>query len=62
MPLVAKSYIEYATMRKTLRESEMDLNKRINNLVNGDKSVVNENANKDSRTFSTKRDLMALNK
>ncbi len=59
MPLVAKSYIEYATMRKTLRESEMDLNKRINNLVNGDKSVVNENANKDSRTFSTKRDLMA---
>ena len=56
---VAKEYIEYATMRKTLRDSEMDLISRINRLVNGDKELNNENANKDSNTFSTKRDLMA---
>lgn len=56
---VAKAYIEYATMRKTLRDSEMDLVSRINRLVNGDKELNNENANKDSKTFSTKRDLMA---
>lgn len=54
---VAKAYIEYATMRKTLRDSEMDLISRINRLVSGDKEITNENANKDSRTFPTKRDL-----
>lgn len=56
---VAKEYIEYSTKRKTLRDEEMDLTSRIQRLINGDKELNNENANKDSRTFSTKRDLMA---
>lgn len=56
---VAKEYIEYSTKRKTLRDEEMDLTSRIQRLINGDKEINNENANKDSRTFSTKRDLMA---
>lgn len=56
---VAKAYIEYATAQKVKREMEMNLSARIDRLINGDKELVNENANKDSRTFSTKRDLIA---
>jgi ribonucleoside-triphosphate reductase (formate) len=56
---VAKSFIEYSVMRKTIREDEMDLISGIKKLINGDKDIVNANANKDSKTFSTQRDLMA---
>lgn len=58
-PDVAVAYARYYTTRKTQRDMEMDLTSRISRLVNGDKDISNENANKDSRTFSTKRDLMA---
>lgn len=53
------AYAKYYTKRKTQDEMEMDLTSRIKRLVDGDKAINNENANKDSRTFSTKRDLMA---
>lgn len=36
-----------------------DIDYQINRLVSKDKDVVNENANKDSNTYSTKRDLIA---
>lgn len=58
-PDVGVSYARYYTTRKTRLEMEMDLTSRISRLVSGDKELNNENANKDSRTFSTKRDLMA---
>ena len=58
-PEVGVSYARYYTKRKTKYEMEMDLTSRIKRLVDGDKDILNENANKDSRTFSTKRDLMA---
>lgn len=56
---VAKEYIEYATIRKTKRDASMDVAFQIEKLLDGDKDIVNANANKDSRTFSTQRDLMA---
>lgn len=56
---VAKEYIEYATERKTRRDSSMDLTVQIEKLLSGDKEVINANANKDSKTFSTYRDLLA---
>lgn len=58
-PSIAVSYARYYTKRNTEREMEMDINSRISRLASGDKEISNENANKDSRTFSTKRDLMA---
>lgn len=56
---VAKEYIEYATIRKAKRDAQMDVGFQIEKLLGGDKEVINANANKDSRTFSTQRDLMA---
>ena len=56
---VSFSYAHYYTERQSKKAAEMDLTARIARLVNQDKDISNENANKDSRTFSTKRDLMA---
>ena len=55
----ASKYLAYAQNRIAERDSEMDLESRIDKLSSGDKAIINENANKDSRTFTTKRDLMA---
>lgn len=41
------------------KEKRRDVNQMIQNLLNQDKSIVNENANKDSRVFNTQRDLTA---
>lgn len=56
---VAKEYIDYSAQRKAKRESQMDMVTQLDKLLSGDKEMNNENANKDSRTFFTKRDLMA---
>ena len=56
---LAKTYINYRTNKDLIRESQFDLNKSINQLVNKEQTIVNENANKDSNLFNTQRDLTA---
>ncbi|QPI17820.1 anaerobic ribonucleotide reductase subunit [Pectobacterium phage POP12] len=59
-PNVARQYIEYRHDRDVAREQNGKLFKDIQGLVNlSDKSVTQENANKDSRVFPTQRDLLA---
>lgn len=55
----AEAYTQYRLKRGLARKQKQDVNYNVARLVNRDKSVVNENANKDSRVFSTQRDLTA---
>lgn len=58
--IVAIKYIEYRSERDRIRESKSDLTKSISGLINKtDKTVTNENANKDANVFPTQRDLLA---
>lgn len=56
---IAKAYIDYRVARDLKRNSPTNIEVQINKLLNRDESVVHENANKDSRMFSTGRDLTA---
>ncbi|MDK7197936.1 anaerobic ribonucleoside-triphosphate reductase [Actinotignum sanguinis] len=58
-PQVARAYIEYRHDRDTAREQAMDISRSLDKLMQRDKTVVNENANKDSTVFNTQRDLTA---
>ncbi len=58
-PDVARAYIEYRHDRDVVRDQDMDVNYSVGKLLSRDKSVVNENANKDSSVFNTQRDLTA---
>lgn len=55
----AEAYTQYRLKRDLAHKQKQDVNYNVARLVNRDKSVVNENANKDSRVFSTQRDLTA---
>lgn len=55
----AEAYTQYRLKLDLARKQKQDVNYNVARLVNRDKSVVNENANKDSRVFSTQRDLTA---
>ena len=55
----AEAYTQYRLKRDLARKQKQDVNYNVARLVNRDKRVVNENANKDSRVFSTQRDLTA---
>ncbi len=55
----ARSYVNYRLNRDIERQDSKDVKKAIEKLSRKDRSVVNENANKDSRVFSTIRDLTA---
>lgn len=55
----AEAYTEYRLKRDLARKQKQGVNYNVSRLVNRDESVVNENANKDSRVFSTQRDLTA---
>lgn len=52
-------YQEYSALREIARERSIDIKENLGKLRNKDSSVVNENANKDSKTFFTGRDLTA---
>ena len=54
-----EAYVEYRAIRDASREGSLDLTDRLNQLNSRDAKLVNENANKDSRTFYTMRDLTA---
>lgn len=56
---VARNYIEFRSLRDAEREQDTDINVRLRKLQEKDKTVVNENANKDSSTYATQRDLTA---
>ncbi|WP_163651681.1 anaerobic ribonucleoside-triphosphate reductase [Listeria sp. PSOL-1] len=58
-PDVARSYIEYRHDRDKKRSNLTDLTKSVQKLLEKDKTVVNENANKDATVFNTQRDLTA---
>ena len=56
---IAKSYTEYRLARDIKRAKSLDVNHEVERFVHKDKTLVNENANKDSRVYSTQRDLLA---
>lgn len=57
---VARAYIEYRHDRDKERESRGRLNQEIKGLVEqSNRSLLNENANKDSKVIPTQRDLLA---
>ncbi|NCB66875.1 MAG: anaerobic ribonucleoside-triphosphate reductase, partial [Bacilli bacterium] len=58
LPL-AEAYNTYKLTKKVKKLQQQDIELRIQSLMNADQSVVNENANKDSRVFNTIRDLTA---
>lgn len=58
-PKIARAYIEYRHDRDLIREKNSILTKDILNLIDQNKELVNENANKDSRIIPTQRDLLA---
>lgn len=58
-PLLLEEYINQQQEKEKERERNRDVNVRIQGLLQHDKSIVNENANKDSKVFNTQRDLTA---
>ena len=56
---LAEEYITYRTQRDFERSKATDINFSIHKLLDKDRTVVNENANKDSDVFNTQRDLTA---
>lgn len=56
---LAEEYIRYRTQRDFSRSKATDINFTIGKLLEKDSTVVNENANKDSKVFNTQRDLTA---
>ena len=56
---LAQSYITYRVDRDLRRKNQLDFQWALSRLTNKDASVVNENANKDSKVFNTQRDLTA---
>ncbi|GFZ27692.1 anaerobic ribonucleoside-triphosphate reductase [Lactobacillus corticis] len=55
----ADSYIDHRRNDEIAWRKETDTKLRLKRMIQGDPSIVNENANKDSDVFSTKRDLTA---
>lgn len=59
-PTVARAYIEYRHERDLAREKRSYLNQTIKGLIEQtDLTLLNENANKDSKVIPTQRDLLA---
>lgn len=56
---LAEAYKDRRDKKEKEREDRRDVNIMIQSLLHKDKTVVNENANKDSEVFNTQRDLTA---
>ena len=57
---IALSYQEYRTIKNELRKKEQVIYKKISELIDAsNEKLMNENANKDSKTISVQRDLLA---
>lgn len=55
----ALNYENFHTKQFKDREDQLDIKKKITQLTSGNRKMLNENANKDSRVFNTMRDLTA---
>lgn len=56
---VAQAYHAYRIRKQEQRIAQRDIESRIQQLIQADETILNENANKDSRVFNTIRDLTA---
>ena len=56
---VAKAYTNYRLDKDVERAKQTDANEAVKRFVSKDKDIVDENANKDSKLYSTQRDLLA---
>lgn len=57
---IALSYQEYRTVKNELRKKEQVIYKKIGELIDAsNEDMLNENANKDGKTISVQRDLLA---
>ena len=56
---LADSYLQRRKEKAEKRKNSRDINRKIDQLLEKDPTVVNENANKDSNVFNTQRDLTA---
>lgn len=56
---LAESYVQRRIEKENIRKNSRDINRKIDQLLDKDPTVVNENANKDSNVFNTQRDLTA---
>ncbi len=56
---VAQAYAATRLDREIARTKATDVNEAVARLTGGDKSLINENANKDSDVYATQRDLLA---
>lgn len=57
--LVLSAFKQYKKLEQKRLDEFMDTEHQLNRLTMKDKTVINENGNKDSRTFVTQRDLTA---
>lgn len=55
----ANAYVDYRREDEANFRKQTETTNRLDRLVHHDPTIVNENANKDSRVFSTQRDLTA---
>lgn len=58
-PHIGKHYSQYRTMKEDQRNNLTNIEQSVQRLLDKDVEVLNENANKDSDTFNTQRDLTA---
>lgn len=56
---IATAYHQYRIRKKEHKAEQRDIESRIQQLVHADETILNENANKDSRVYNTIRDLTA---
>lgn len=56
---VADSYKDYRWKKDVRRAKRTDVNEAVKRFRSHDETIVNENANKDGRVYSTQRDLLA---
>ena len=56
---IAKEYISYSAQREQIHKDMMNTEKAVDRVLSKDPNVVNENGNKDSRHFPTRRDMIA---
>ena len=57
---IAMAYQSYRTLKTEIRNKEKSIHKQIGELIDAsNENILNENANKDSKTISVQRDLLA---
>lgn len=55
----AENYRYYRAQKRKQKQAQRNIESRVQQLIQADETILNENANKDSRVFNTIRDLTA---